>query len=164
MQGKLISILIYGFLSLILTGCGLSELLGFGTSSQAAAQSIESLADAARFTVVMDDNFFGYSDSNMVSPPVWTLPKGRQAIFTFENNGILEHNWVIVQPGATIPVPFDENQARDLLLYDLGKVPGEGVTQVAFTAPIPGTYQVICTVSGHYPFMQGRLVVTEEGR
>ena len=138
--------------------------LGNTPTEAAAAQTIESLEDAARFTVIMEDNFFGYSDSNMVSPPVWTLPKGKRAIFTFDNQGTLENNWVVVKPGATVPIPFDENRASDILLYDLGKVPGDGITYVTFTTPDPGTYQVICTVSGHYPFMQGRLVVTEPQR
>ncbi len=162
MRFNIISILLCSLLPLLITGCGLGRWGSAGLPEQtASAQGIESLEDAARFTVIMADNFFGYADSNMISPPVWTLPEYKQAIYTFENQGVLEHNWVVVKPGVTIPIPFNEIQANDLLLYDLGKVPGNGVTHVTFTTPAPGTYQIICTISGHYPFMQGRLVVAQ---
>ena len=165
MRFNIVSILLYGFLLFPITGCSLGGWRGGGFSEQIAfAQSIETLEETAQFTVIMDDNFFGYADSNMVSPPVWTLPKGKRTIFTFENQGVLAHNWVVVRPGVSVPIPFDEKRASDLLLYDLGKVPSSGTTYVTFTTPDPGTYQVICTLSGHYPFMQGRLVVTESKR
>ena len=126
MRYTIAPLLFCGVLQLLLSGCSIGGFWGDTPAETAAAQTIESLGDAARFTVIMEDNFFGYSDSNMVSPPVWTLPQGKRAIFTFDNQGTLEHNWVVVKPGATVPIPFDENRASDILLYDLGKVPGDG--------------------------------------
>jgi azurin len=40
--------------------------------------------------------------------------------------------------------------------------PGE-VVEVTFVVPPPGTYPYICTYSGHWTAMQGRLISTEDG-
>ena len=54
--------------------------------------------------------------------------------------------------------PLTREQNLDVLEIDSGLVePGEMQT-FRFIAPEPGEYTVICTVSGHYPLMQGRLV------
>ncbi len=64
-----------------------------------------------------------------------------------------------MKPGAEVPNPFIETEHADRLLFDAGVVDGGGKETVTFTAPEPGEYLVICTVSGHYPIMQGKLVV-----
>lgn len=75
--------------------------------------------------------------------------------------GGLEHNWTVLKPGVDVPMPFLPEQNGDLVLLTSSNVPpGQKVTET-FTAPAePGEYIVICTIAGHYPAMQGRLIVT----
>jgi hypothetical protein len=113
----------------------------------------------AMLDVVMRDYYYGDKDTNLASPPIWTIPANADVILNLENKGTFKHNWAIVKKGATIPLPYKEGQAGDILLYGVGMVYTNSKTTVTFTAPEPGEYVVICTVSGHYPTMQGRLVV-----
>lgn len=115
--------------------------------------------NAAVIDVVIHDSYYGDSDTNLTNPPVWSVPVNADVILNLENLGILKHNWAIVKKDAKIPVPYQEGQVGDILLYGIGMVYRDSKTTVTFTAPEAGEYIVICTVSGHYPTMQGRLVV-----
>lgn len=125
-----------------------------GQAGQTAQEAI-----AAVLQVAMHDIYYTEDSNNIQNPPVWNVPAGAQVELTLDNQGGLQHDWAIVQPGSEVPVPFDPAANGDLLLWDAGVVdPGQSAT-LAFTAPAPGEYTVICTVAGHYPAMQGRLVV-----
>ncbi len=115
--------------------------------------------NAAVVNVVIHDSYYGDADTNLTNPPVWTVPANSDVILAIENKGNLKHNWAIVKKGAKIPAPYQEGQAGNLLLYGVGMVYRNSQTTATFTAPEPGEYTVICTVSGHYPTMQGRLIV-----
>ncbi len=115
--------------------------------------------NAALINILIHDSYYGDADTNLTNPPVWTVPAHADVIVTLENKGTLKHNWAIVKKGATIPAPYEEGQAGNILLYGVGMVYHNSQTTATFTAPEPGEYIVICTVSGHYPTMQGRLVV-----
>ena len=137
-------------LALLLVACG-----GGATAEEAAAPQ------GTTINVVAYDLYFGEDANNLENPPVWTAAAGSLATVAFENRGGLEHNWVVIRQGADVPVPFELESNRDLVLYDTGAVqPGETMS-VPFQVPDePGEYLVICSVSGHYPTMQGRLVVS----
>ena len=128
-------------------------LAACGGSDEAATATIE---------VVQNDIYFGDSPDNQENPPTWTVPAGAEVTVNLSNNGALQHNWAVVEQGAEVPTPVDPEAADDILLYDTGLLdPGTTATET-FTAPAePGEYLVICTVAGHYPAMQGRLIVTE---
>lgn len=115
--------------------------------------------NAAVIDVVIHDSYYGEIDTNLTDPPIWSVPVNADVILNLENLGILKHNWAIVKKDAKIPVPYQEGQVGDILLYGIGMVYKDSKTTVTFTAPEAGEYIVICTVSGHYPTMQGRLVV-----
>jgi hypothetical protein len=115
--------------------------------------------NAATINVLIYDSYYGDTDTNLTKPPVWTVPAKSDVILNLENKGKLKHNWAIVKKGAPIPSPYQEGQAGDILLFGVGMVYHNSKTTVTFSAPEPGEYVVICTVSGHYPMMQGRLVV-----
>jgi plastocyanin len=133
---------------------------GNATSSAGANRSAATMADVALVTVDMYDNYYGDSDTNLASPPVWSVQSGADVVATLTNHGRRNHNWAIVKRGMQVPVPYEEGQAGDLILHGIGMVYGNSQTTVTFTAPEPGEYMIICTVSGHYPAMQGRLLVT----
>lgn len=117
-------------------------------------------ADVALLTVDMYDNYYGQSDDNLTNPPVWSVDAGADVIATLINHGQRNHNWAIVKAGVSIPIPYEEGQGGNILLHGIGMVYSNSQTTSTFIAPEPGEYMVICTVSGHYPAMQGRLLVT----
>lgn len=119
-------------------------------------------ANTATIEVVEHDIYYGDSPDNQENPPVWTVPAGAEVTIDITNTGALEHNWAVVEPGAEVPVPYDPAADSGIIMYDTGLIDPNSSSTAVFTAPVePGEYTVICTVAGHYPGMQGRLVVTE---
>lgn len=117
-------------------------------------------SDVASIAITIQDNYYGDSNSNLSSPPLWTVPSGAAVVATVQNLGLLNHNWAIIRKDAAVPIPFDDGQSSKLILYGAGMIYGKNVTTFTFNAPEElGEYLVICTVPGHYPRMQGRLVV-----
>ena len=136
--------------ALVLAACGGNN------GDDAAADEPES----ATIQVVENDIYYGDSNDNAANPPTWTVPAGGEVTANITNNGALEHNWAIVELGAEVPNPFVEEDGSDIILQDSGLTPAGEEATYTFTAPAdPGEYQVICTVPGHYPLMQGVLVV-----
>jgi plastocyanin len=110
-------------------------------------------------TVEMHDIYFGDENNNVQNPPVWTVNAGEQVTMNFDNIGALEHSWAILRPDAEMPMPYTDADA-DKLLYTSGNLAPATQKTDTFTAPAEaGEYIVFCTVAGHYPVMQGRLVV-----
>lgn len=140
------------FFLLMITGCG-SE--GGGELAIDGDAGVD-----AELAVQLNDNYFG---TNPNEPPTWTVTADETVQLSLSNQGGLRHNWAIVEAGADVPQPFREGNSShtDLLLFDSGKFSGGEGGAAVFKAPPAGTYQVICTVAGHYPSMQGTLVVEE---
>ena len=145
----MVTLLLLVMAAFLLAACGGGD---GAAADQPAAVTIE---------VVQNDLYFGESPDNVENPPTWTVPAGADVTVELTNNGALEHNWAIVEPGAEVPVPVDPETAGDILLYDTGLVDAGATATATFTAPEAGDYLVICTVAGHYPTMQGRLIVTD---
>lgn len=124
-----------------------------------AQEELANLFEVATLQIEMYDNYYGERDTNISQPPVWSVKAGADVLINMRNHGELNHNWAIVNQGTSIPIPFAEGQASELLYYQAGMVYGKNETTFTFIAPGPGTYQVICTVEGHYPSMQGQLIV-----
>lgn len=112
--------------------------------------------------VLMNDLYFGESNDNLANPPVWTVRSGADVTVAMDNrSGALQHNWAIVKAGEEVPSPFLGEEQMDVVLLDAGILEPNQTDTFAFTAPELGEYMVICTVAGHYPVMQGKLIVTE---
>ena len=147
MKLKLFTVLAL-FGALLLVACGGSD----DTADDASAN--------ANIEVVQNDIYYGDSPTNEASPPTWTVKTGAPVGVSLTNNGVLEHNWAVVNTGETIPTTFNVDTDSGILLFQTGLVAGGASYNDSFVAPAPGEYTVICTVAGHYPGMQGRLVVT----
>ncbi|MEZ4864047.1 MAG: sulfocyanin-like copper-binding protein [Caldilineaceae bacterium] len=141
---------------LIVCFVGVAVACSGSNQSPAAANAF---ADVTVLDVVIHDSYYGDTDTNLTNPPTWTVNAGGDVVVNIVNQGELKHNWAIVKPGITVPVPYEEGQAGDIILHGIGMVYSNSQTTTTFRAPEPGAYQVICTVSGHYPTMQGRLIV-----
>ena len=137
-------------------------LVACGGDVETPAEDVDVVEEEVTIEVLMNDIYFGENPNNAEDPPIWTVPAGAEVTVVATNNGALQHNWAIVEPGEEVPVPVTEETADAILLYNTGLVDGGETATATFTAPeAAGEYVVICTVAGHYPAMQGRLVVTE---
>ncbi|MBW7885345.1 MAG: hypothetical protein H3C34_22480 [Caldilineaceae bacterium] len=145
--------------ALFLAACGGSASEPTATpAQQPSAQEVI----ATTLDVAMHDIYFGNNNDNINNPPVWTVKAGQEMTLNLDNQGGLEHSWAIVKKDAEIPIPYLPESNPDLLLWQSNNVQPAKQAAEAFTAPtVAGEYVVICTVAGHYPAMQGRLVVVQ---
>lgn len=142
----------------LLTSCGggsnQPQAEPTGANTQSSAQEVLSAIN-----VQMHDIYFGDDNNNLQDPPVWTVPAGQAIAMTYDNKGGLEHSWAVLKQGAEMPMPYTDANA-DLLLHTSGNIQPGQQARGTFTAPSEaGEYIVFCTVAGHYPVMQGRLIV-----
>lgn len=150
MNRKTVFLFVVPLVMLALAACGGGE----------AADSAQSAVLNEEIVVDMHDIYFGKSNDNVDNPPEWTVTSGAEVVVRMNNEGALEHTWVILEAGETIPASFDEAQDSDKVLISSDLVPARTNGEVRFTAPAPGEYNIVCTVPGHIGFMQGRLIVT----
>lgn len=144
---------VFLFMSLIVAAFA---LVACGGDSEEADEG----AALQRISVVMNDMYFGDTNDNATNPPVWTIKTGGKVAINADNKGALEHNWAIVQAGASLPDTIsDPAEVEDLIIFDIGSVLADDTEDARFDAPAPGEYTIICTIAGHYPDMQGKLVV-----
>jgi uncharacterized cupredoxin-like copper-binding protein len=141
-------LVVFSITAALLVACG-----GSGDSTESDEVANESIS------VLMNDIYFGESNDNASNPPVWNVSSGANVTIDLDNQGALQHNWAIVKLGEEVPPPFDMAEHGDILLYSTDVLDGGTTASATFTAPEPGEYLVICTVAGHYPSMQGKLVV-----
>ena len=132
-------------LALVLAACGGSAVVEEG------AEEI--------IVVDMNDIYIGERNDNVNTPPIWRTSPGSEVTIRMENMGALEHNWAVLKAGESIPIPFDEAEQSDKILFSAGNVAGGASNEVSFTAPEAGEYNVVCTVPGHAALMQGQLIV-----
>ncbi|HEX6221850.1 MAG TPA: cupredoxin domain-containing protein [Acidimicrobiia bacterium] len=96
------------------------------------------------------------------SPTSWTVPAGEEITIELTNNGSVEHEFVILQPGVTISgedeLPATEEELLAEFVYWEDEVEAGETKTVTFTAPPAGEYQVICAIEGHFTAgMEGTL-------
>jgi uncharacterized cupredoxin-like copper-binding protein len=80
-------------------------------------------------------------------PDSWTVTADAEADVTLNNDGALEHNWTALELGVSITTE-DEFDAGTVVAGTDDIAGGESGTVSATFAP--GTYQVICTIAGHF--------------
>lgn len=130
-------------------------LAACGSSEQApSAQPTETIS------VSMGDIYFGESNDNVANPPVWTVSSGASVTLQVTNNGALEHSWLLLEADQAIPVPFDDDEHGDLVLFNSEVITAGETGEFTFAAPAPGEYNIVCSVPGHAGLMQGRLIVS----
>jgi hypothetical protein len=107
-----------------------------GSEDAPTATSPTGPPQTAVFTVATE---FAYT------PDLWLAVPDTPIEVTMDNQGSVEHDWTILSESIDNESEF----AEDLVLFRLYAEAGdvvEGVTQ-----PLPaGTYQVICTIPGHF--------------
>lgn len=146
---------------LILTACGGGSSEPTPTPVPAPAANAPSAQDviAATLDVAMHDIYFGDNNDNIANPPVWTVAAGADVTLNLDNQGGLEHSWAIVKKDTELPLPFLADEHKDLILWASTNVQAGQKSAETFSVAEAGEYLVICTIAGHYPVMQGKLVV-----
>ncbi len=92
------------------------------------------------------------------SPTSWTVSAGQQVTVNLKNAGTVTHDFTIMKT----PISGSFTDADKANEYWASPMVSAGQSQTAtFTAPsTPGTYQVVCTESGHFEAgMTGTLTV-----
>lgn len=122
-------------LSLLLSACG-------GGGQQSASKDID---------VQMTEFQF--------QPTQFTVPAGEEITLEAANNGAILHNFVIMNLGTEVTMPFDEDDKPNVY-WEVALNPGAS-TSTTFVAPSePGEYQVVCSTAGHVEAgMIGKLTV-----
>jgi plastocyanin len=88
----------------------------------------------------------------------WTVNAGKQVTVNLNNTASIDHTWTVMK--TPINGSYTSADQSDIF-YNSGPIAGGTKKSVTFTAPsTPGTYQVICTVQGHFESgMVGQLIV-----
>lgn len=90
-------------------------------------------------------------------PTSWTAKAGTEVTVTLENAGNLPHEWAVLEAGTTIT---EESEFTADLVVARVPITDPGKTATATINLAAGTYQVICSVPGHFlSGMQGTLGV-----
>ena len=146
--------------ALLLAACGGGESTPTPAPTEPAAGSAQAEL-AATLDILMNDIYFGDNSDNLGNPPVWTVTAGSEVSLNLVNKGGLEHNWAVVKPGSELPKVITADALKDatFLEFSAGNLLGGKSLSEPFTAPAAGEYLVICTVAGHFPAMQGKLIV-----
>jgi uncharacterized cupredoxin-like copper-binding protein len=97
---------------------------------------------------------------NKFTPAEWTVPAGAEVTINLKNDGTAVHEWVLMNNGKTVTVPFSDDDEGNIF-WEQEVEPGESAT-ATFTAPTQaGEYQIVCGTKGHIEDgMIGKLTVT----
>ena len=141
---KTLLLLLLPLTALVLAACG-----GGG---EAASESDSSGPVLVRETVLAEDSF-------VFDPDAMTVPTGANVTISLENEGTLEHSWVLVDGDLD---PLEVTDADAINGASSGNVAGGDSARFSFEAQAPGDYQYVCTIAGHAEGgMVGTFTVTE---
>ena len=98
----------------------------------------------------------GYSTEIKVSmadfsytPKDLKIPAGKVITLTATNNGLVDHEFVIMKKGTAVTTPFNDDDEPNVY-WEVEVKPGKTET-VTFTAPADaGEYQVVCGTPAHF--------------
>lgn len=103
--------------------------------------------------------YFEGNDRFQFSPANATAPAGAEVTVTFQNVGVLEHDWMLIPESVN---PITATEADAIAGAHSGILSGGESATFTFTAPPPGEYTIVCTLPGHAAAgMVGTLTVTE---
>ena len=74
----------------------------------------------------------------------WSVYANEDISVTFENRGLIDHEWAVLSSPISTEEDFDES----LVLFEIEKLDPSRVETDTFNLPA-GTYQVVCALLGH---------------
>lgn len=129
-MNKKLYLLLLGMMMLALAACG---------GGEEASNDADAGPELVRMTVKGFDTFD-------FDPETISVPAGSNVTITLDNEGALEHNWLLVPADAD---PLTASDTDVINQATTGSVAGGQTGRVTFSAPEPGTYQFICNIAGH---------------
>jgi plastocyanin len=88
-------------------------------------------------------------------PDQWEVPVGEVVRLTYTNEGAGKHDWTLLSEAIESKAEFDDG----LVIAQVTPENLGGQDTITFTLDEPGTYQVICTIAGHFDVgMEGTLI------
>ena len=94
-------------------------------------------------TQVIDITLSSYE----ISPASATMTSGEPVVVNVENLSARTHTWTLLAAGTQWASTDDMDPEQ--ILVTTSELGLNGTETLQFTAPEPGTYQVVCTVHGH---------------
>ncbi len=137
------SLVVIAVAALLISACG-------GDGDGGSDNGEGSAGTPTSFTVQAGDFTF--------TPDALTVAANTDVTVTLENDGTIEHDWVVLKAGINITSEADFSEG--LVETEVRSIaPGSsGTVTLNLTS---GTYQVICAVSGHFTAgMEGSLRVS----
>jgi plastocyanin len=99
------------------------------------------------------------SDSFVFDPATVTVKTGQEVTLRFENEGALQHSWVLIRNTTEADGATDADAVQGITT---GPVESGETSSLTFIAPAAGTYQIVCTIVGHATGgMVGELIVEQ---
>ncbi len=103
---------------------------------------------AAAFGENVDNTISVTTTDFQFVPNRWTVMSGQEVTLTIENRGVQEREWVLLQPGTEVTMPFGEDD-ESKVFWEIEAIPGS-TKKETFTAPMEaGTYKVVCGKPRH---------------
>ncbi len=103
--------------------------------------------------IVIEGNEFKFAPSDV------SFPAGQEVTVTFDNKGMVDHEWAVLRKGTRIA--SEEDFDESMVLFEIEAIPTKTSATQTFTFEQPGEYQVICALPGHFAAgMEGTLTVS----
>ena len=94
-------------------------------------------------------------------PTTFTVPAGKEISVSVTNKGANVHEFVIMKLGTKVDPPFGDKDEGNIY-WEIDDVQAGQTKTGKFTAPEPGTYQIVCGQPKHIEMgMVGTLTVTQ---
>ena len=100
------------------------------------------------------------------TPNAWEIAAGETITINLDNQGAVDHEWVLLKPGVTVDSEADlpateEELLADFVYWEDEVEPGDSKS-LTFVAPAAGEYQIICAIESHFDAgMKGTLTVVD---
>ncbi len=94
-------------------------------------------------------------------PATFTVPAGKEITVSVTNKGANVHEFVIMKLGTKVDPPFGDKDEGNIY-WEIDDVQAGQTKTGKFTAPGPGTYQIVCGQPRHIEMgMVGTLTATQ---
>jgi len=81
-------------------------------------------------------------------PNTWSIASGQDIALSFTNNGVQEHEWVLLKEGTEVTLPFNDDD-EEKVYWEMEAGPG-AMAEGIFSAPLQsGTYTIVCGKPRH---------------
>ncbi len=93
------------------------------------------------------------------APQDVSVPAGQDVTVAFQNDGAVDHEWVVLRKGTQIKSEAEFQES--MVLSRIDSIPAGASATGSFTFTEAGRYQIICALPGHFAAgMQGKLTVS----